>query len=472
MVWVLNALMAIIGLSWWVAGQQFLLRDDSGIFVYIGQQMAAGKRLYIDVWDHKPPLLYWWNALGCSLTPGGLMGVWAMAVLNLSAGVNLFYAALRSKTSSSVAGLGASLLASGLLGQLEQPNFTEVYALPWQAVLFWLGLRAWDGKVSARSGAFAGIATVLLVGTRPNNAAAGLWFLAALVFGQVAASGKIRSLGGWMLGVGAAGAATVFPFLLQASLADMLYASFGFNFTYAQQKSLTQQGAAMLNGCLQLTHSGVLPLTLAGAWLLWDNERRLAAALGVWFFLEMMLATLSGRAYSHYFAVPLMAAASLAAFGAGTLADRRLAGRLALSLALLCGLQAAWQMRARAAEAPDRETASFRRIRDFVGPAESFYYWGEGPRHLWYDLHRPAPAALFHTTPVLANAGQYRALAPALLAGLAANPPYSLIENLASPTSLEAGGWDTAETASLKRRLMARYDLVSEQGEERFWRRR
>jgi len=40
--------------------------------------MAVFERGYSlpDVWDHKPPLIYFVDALGLSLTPNSLWGVW------------------------------------------------------------------------------------------------------------------------------------------------------------------------------------------------------------------------------------------------------------------------------------------------------------------------------------------------------------------------------------------------------------
>jgi 4-amino-4-deoxy-L-arabinose transferase-like glycosyltransferase len=34
------------------------LTDNEGVFAYIGQELSSGAKLYQDVWDHKPPLLF------------------------------------------------------------------------------------------------------------------------------------------------------------------------------------------------------------------------------------------------------------------------------------------------------------------------------------------------------------------------------------------------------------------------------
>ena len=49
---------------------------DSGVFLYIGWRFLNGDFPYKDVWDHKPPLIYYVDALGIALTPDSLWGIW------------------------------------------------------------------------------------------------------------------------------------------------------------------------------------------------------------------------------------------------------------------------------------------------------------------------------------------------------------------------------------------------------------
>src|SRR5678809_253 len=49
---------------------------DSGVFLYVGWRLLSGDIPYREVWDHKPPLIYFVDALGLTLTPHSLWGVW------------------------------------------------------------------------------------------------------------------------------------------------------------------------------------------------------------------------------------------------------------------------------------------------------------------------------------------------------------------------------------------------------------
>jgi hypothetical protein len=51
---------------------------DSGVFLYVGWRLINGDIPYKDVWDHKPPLIYFVDAFGLTLTPDSLWGVWLL----------------------------------------------------------------------------------------------------------------------------------------------------------------------------------------------------------------------------------------------------------------------------------------------------------------------------------------------------------------------------------------------------------
>ena len=51
---------------------------DSGVFLYAGWRFLHADIPYRNVWDHKPPLIYFMDALGLTLTPHSLWGVWLL----------------------------------------------------------------------------------------------------------------------------------------------------------------------------------------------------------------------------------------------------------------------------------------------------------------------------------------------------------------------------------------------------------
>src|SRR5512139_1241248 len=59
-------------------GNVTLPSRDSGVFLYVAWRFLSGDIPYRDVWDHKPPLIYFVDALGLTLTPDSLWGVWLL----------------------------------------------------------------------------------------------------------------------------------------------------------------------------------------------------------------------------------------------------------------------------------------------------------------------------------------------------------------------------------------------------------
>ena len=51
---------------------------DNGIYATIARQLNAGKTLYVDVWDIKPPPIYYIYALGISIFGTGASALRAM----------------------------------------------------------------------------------------------------------------------------------------------------------------------------------------------------------------------------------------------------------------------------------------------------------------------------------------------------------------------------------------------------------
>lgn len=112
---------------------------DSAIFHYIGDKIRLGELPFRDVYDHKPPLIFYLNALGLFLGQGSRWGVWAIEFISLSAAGLLGFAFLRRYfgTLAGLLGMGAMLLNLAFVH--DRGNLTEEYALPFQfAALFLL----------------------------------------------------------------------------------------------------------------------------------------------------------------------------------------------------------------------------------------------------------------------------------------------------------------------------------------------
>ncbi len=105
---------------------------DYSIFEYFGQRMREGQLPYRDIYDHKPPLIFFLNYWGLVLGSGSRWGIWALQLAAVSAAGLIGFLGLRP-----IFGLYPAWLASaGFLVNLvfvhEGGNLTEEYALPFQ----------------------------------------------------------------------------------------------------------------------------------------------------------------------------------------------------------------------------------------------------------------------------------------------------------------------------------------------------
>lgn len=98
---------------------------DGGSFLYIGSRMLAGDELYIDVWDHKGPGIFFVNWLGLALVNNSRWGVWVIEFVSLYFGFLLGYWGVKKRWGEGAALVGLAFSAYGLASVFEKGNLTE-----------------------------------------------------------------------------------------------------------------------------------------------------------------------------------------------------------------------------------------------------------------------------------------------------------------------------------------------------------
>ena len=111
---------------------------DSGVFLYGAWMMLQRQTLYVDVWDHKPPLIFIINAIGLIIGNGSRYGVWFIEFALLLVSLILLYQILLRITDRSTGLLVCILYLFGYFYLLSGGNLTEEYALPIQFTIIFL----------------------------------------------------------------------------------------------------------------------------------------------------------------------------------------------------------------------------------------------------------------------------------------------------------------------------------------------
>lgn len=105
---------------------------DSGVFIYIGNHILQGQMPYLDIFDHKGPLLYLINASAILLSDR--WGLWLLELLFTAAAAFITYATCRRfarRTTSLLATVLAYLLICRIL---NGGNYAEQFSLPFIAL--------------------------------------------------------------------------------------------------------------------------------------------------------------------------------------------------------------------------------------------------------------------------------------------------------------------------------------------------
>ena len=146
------------------------LGRDSGMYAYIGSHVLHGDTPYVTAWDHKPPAIFFIDALGLWFGGGTRWGLWGIELVFLLGAAAAGFAALRRSF-----GFGPALIASivwlgGLSLVLEGGNLTEEYALLFSFLALWLFALIWQRPDSVWLHAALGLVFGCDFITRPNNA--------------------------------------------------------------------------------------------------------------------------------------------------------------------------------------------------------------------------------------------------------------------------------------------------------------
>jgi hypothetical protein len=307
-------------------GNMTLPSRDSGVFLYVGWRLLQGDIPYRDVWDHKPPLIYFVDALGIALTPGSLWGIWILQFLFIFFTLLFVYKLLEQEFGIYAALAGCMILTSGLLTILEKGNVTEEYALVFQTLCLWLFLRAWKNDFPLRDAFWIGVLGGFAFNFKQTTI--GIWITYTLfllviriIQKKLPAKDLLSLLAGWL-----APSVPLFIYLArQGAFTDYWEQAFLYNFVYVgKHEGIRRLIPVFIKGFAYLQNGWVLYLAILG-WVtglayvgfkrreLFIKAHPLILIALVNLPIEVFFITISGRSILHYYLTPLPVMAILAA---------------------------------------------------------------------------------------------------------------------------------------------------------------
>ena len=299
---------------------------DSGVFLYVGWRLLHSEIPYRDVWDHKPPLIYFTDAIGLLLSPDSMWGVWAVQVLFVALTIYFLYKALHENLGAIPAIFGTVILSSGLLAVIKQGNVTEEYALPFQAVCFFLAARAHKKNFPISHTLWIGIAGGIAFYYKQNTIGVWLVYGLILIWRRLVTKNArkllldLPALGAGVLTISVA---LALYFEYHNALPDFWEQAFRYNFVYIRKGSpLKDLITLLLKGFSYLSLGNVIYFAgigwLAAFVLAWKQRKSWFQKLNPLIFIvlidfpvEVLMIAISGRSILHYYLTPLPAMAVL-----------------------------------------------------------------------------------------------------------------------------------------------------------------
>lgn len=480
------AAVACTYLQWYPHNYRLFKAEDSGLFLHVGQRLTDGDVLYRDISDIKPPLIYWLNEVGLILGHGSPAGVFLFC---LAAGILTFailYWGLKQYVRWELVIIAGCLSQLAFLKCALHPNYTEAYSMPLvalSAVLFMRELL--DRRIVAWHPVAQGAIAALLFCLRPNNTGIAISYLLYLVVDSRSGR-RFRRLCLFAAAASTIYALVLLPLALQRTLRDYFTAAFRLAGPYSEGNPVMTHFRALWHGVHLFGDSPLLYFSVgSGATAVLshrDSPRtRVLLWLAVWLALEMVMSSISGYHWAHYYLLWILPMALLMMLAGSVVFSRGFDPILAVVLVLgleLVILNEAATNAYRAWSYPRTEDPALILARTYAQPGDRITTWGHFDHSLWFELaHRPG-TRWFHEG-VYTNRKIYEALVPTFLSDLEQNRTRVVIERrsavpLFAPAKPDEPlndafpaeyfqGWDDASIAKRKAALAQQYDPLIEQ---------
>ncbi len=287
---------------------------DSGIFIYIGNEILHGKLPYRDAWDNKPPAIFYLDALALWIGRGTRWGIWFIEMLSLMLALYLSYRLMKDLWGTWPAVFGLLLWAYELDTTLLGGNLTEEYPLPLHFLSLILFLQLLKNPANKLFNFLIGTLFAIVFLFRPNNAIVETAIVIALMAAQIGQK-DYRNLFSHLLWMGIGAilplGLTLLYFWSQGDVQGLIDASILYNITYGTTRFTTSSpltfGFALLRASAWIMLVGYL---IALFETLHTRENRFFHLfLLIGFPMAIYLSDPAQRNYVHYYMnwLPFMA---------------------------------------------------------------------------------------------------------------------------------------------------------------------
>lgn len=299
--------------------------SDSAGFIYIAKKIMKGKILYVDLFENKSPGISLINIIGLLLDKKSFWGIWILEYLAISSAAWLGFLLMKKKFGIFPATTATILWLLSLVFLYTHGNTTEFYGIFFQFLALYFFIKTETKGKHLWKFFFIGCATAGSFLLRINLIGIYLIIFASMLYMLLKNSQKRK----YLLQICSASGGIFFCllpwiiyFYFNNALGEAFSAAFLSNIYYSESPILNKAGSA-IGGLYLLSTTGItiyasIALLLGSIAFVkkdkyfFKNKLLLIATIDL--PLEMILSSLSGRIYSHYYAPWLPSLAILTAF--------------------------------------------------------------------------------------------------------------------------------------------------------------
>lgn len=413
---------------------------DSAVFQYVGQQLLRGEIPYRDIWDHKPPVIYFINAIGAFLSPHSGWGIWLLQYIAVLSAAGVGFVTLQHLFMKHVAYIGTFLWLCSFAIVLNGGNYTEEFALPLQFLLYYL-FYAWGKRQKQAYLWLIGIDGALTLALRPNSGAL-FGVLLVLLLYKGWQTKKIRDMLARLLPIFFGGLLVGIPlvsfFAWQGALPFLYDQLVTYNLAYSHPTLFTRLVFILFSLPLLLF---MYLVALPGWWLagkrLLKHSGSLASPLRdilllsvIAFPLELFANSQIGFVYNHYYLSLLPALTFLAGYGLTLHKPTGKASYLPILVMVLAGSFALQSVYFQLRETQREDTyynGILSIIRQQSQPSDTLLVWG-GAVQLNVGSARTSPTKYIYQYSLTTPGYMHSSLQTAILHDIATNQPRLIID--------------------------------------------
>jgi len=283
---------------------------DSALFQAVGKLWADGMTPYVDIFDHKGPLLFLVQKLAYHFSKPRL-ALYVLESLMVSLSLGLGYQTLKLKWNRLLSFAGAVLMAVFWLPLMEYGNLCETHSMPWIMLSLYFQMRWFTSEKRRHPPLYAwiyGLCFGANVMIRPNNGVL-IAVVTFVITVNLAVRGEWRNILTNAMALLAGMACIMAPFIAyfqwKDALNEFIYATWTFNLIYAESLKFQLDWQGIRNVLFFITPA-LMCIGLSGVCCI--RRKWLLAAMNALSAAATLFVTLSGVGYAHYFMlhVPLI----------------------------------------------------------------------------------------------------------------------------------------------------------------------